>query len=236
LLSKKATTKTNSAGETPLFAAVDYGHLDIVKLLLENGADPNGKKPNGEPVLFSAAQKHAEIIAPLVNAGANINATNTVGSTALIMAAYYGNVDSVLALLSLGARVGAKTTEGFTALQVARSLRDREQIIEVLSNPDEALKNPARFKSAKLITPIDAKSIKKSQWKERVRSYWNPSGPIRVATISEFKAAFGEPSKTQSRDGVAYWYYDCSDGTIQIALIDPNMSGGRMLIKEVNEY
>ena len=59
---------------------------------------------------------------------------------------------------------------------------------------------------------------------------------IKVATIAEFKSIFGDPSKTQSREGVTYWYYECSDGTIQIELIDPNVSGGRMLIKEVNEY
>jgi ankyrin repeat protein len=155
LLSKKATTKTNSAGETLLFAAVDRGHSDIAKLLLDNGSDPNGKKPDGEPVLFSAAQKHAEIIAPLVKAGANINATNAVGSTPLIIAAYYGNADSVLTLLSLGARVSAKTTEGFTALQVARSLRNREQIIEILSNPEEAERSKAQFKRENLNKPID---------------------------------------------------------------------------------
>lgn len=236
LLSKHANISTNSTGDTPLSVAVEGGHLEVVKLLLDQGADPNGKKSDGEPLLFSAAQKHADIIAPLLNAGADINVTNKFGSTALIIAAYYGNVDSVLNLLARGARLSVKTTEGYTAIQVARTLRDREQIIEILSNPDEAVKNAAKFKSTKPITPIDSKTLKKSQWREKIRPYWNPGGPIKVATISEFKNIFGEPSKTQSAEGNASWYYQCSDGTIQIELIDPNMSGGRMIIKEINDY
>ena len=236
LLNKKASLKPDSAHETPLFTSVVGGHLEVVKCLLDNGADPNGQNPDGEPVLFTAAQKNAEAAQALLDAGADVNATNVLGSTALIVASYFGNADSVLLLLSKGARVSAKTGQGQTALQIAQGLRDREQIVDMLSNPDAAVKHMASFKATKPKTPIDSKTMTKTAWREKIRPYWNPGGGIKVVTIADFKALFGEPAKTQSVEGLAYWYYDCSDGTIQMVLIDPNMSGGRMLINAVNDF
>lgn len=236
LLNKKAGLKADSSGQTALFKAVNGGYLAVVKCLLDNGADPNGQNPDGEPVLFTAAQKHAEILKPLLDSGADVNATNKLGSTALIMAAYYGNAESVLALLSKGARMSMKTTQGFTALQLANRLRDREQIIEILSDPEAATKNIADFQAGKPKMPIDSKVMTKTAWRAKIRSYWNPGGGMKVTTIANFKAMFGEPSKTQTVEGHAYWYYDCSDGMIQIDLIDPNMSGGRFLINAVNDF
>jgi hypothetical protein len=80
------------------------------------------------------------------------------------------------------------------------------------------------------------KLISKSQWREKVRPYWNPGGSVKVTTIANFKALVGEPSQTQTVEGHAYWYYECSDGTIQVDLVDPNMSGGRMLLNAINDF
>ena len=76
----------------------------------------------------------------------------------------------------------------------------------------------------------------KAEWRQKVRPYWNPGGPIKVATITDFKALAGEPSHTETVEGVAYWTFECSDGTVQVELIDPNMSGGKMLIKDIKDF
>jgi hypothetical protein len=76
----------------------------------------------------------------------------------------------------------------------------------------------------------------KAEWRQKVRPYWNPGGPIKVATIADFKALVGEPSHTETVEGVAYWSFECSDGIIQVELINPNMSGGRMLIKDIKDF
>ncbi len=76
----------------------------------------------------------------------------------------------------------------------------------------------------------------KAEWRQKVRPYWNPGGPIKLTTIADFKNLVGEPSHTQTMEGIAYWYYECSDGSIQLELVDPNMSGGRLLIREVNDF
>jgi len=139
-------------------------------------------------------------------------------------------------LLIGGKWVASKSGKTFETLNPSN-----EEVLALIAegdkaDVDEAVKNAAKFKNSKSTAPVDSKSLKKSQWKEKARAYWNPGGPIKVATISEFKNIFGEPSKTQSTEGIAFWYYQCSDGTIQIELIDPNMSGGKMLIREVNDY
>jgi len=78
--------------------------------------------------------------------------------------------------------------------------------------------------------------MSKAQWREKVRPYWNPGGGIKVTTVANFKALVGEPSSTQTTDGIADWYYTCSDGTIQLELVDPSMSGGRLLIRAINDF
>jgi uncharacterized protein len=238
LLERKASLKANSVGETALFEAVDGGYGDTVKCLLDHGAEANSPNPDGEPVLFTAAQKHSDLVPVLVGGGADVNVTNKLGSTALMLSAYYGNTDSVLALLTKGARVSMKNQQGMTALQIAERLRDRDRILEVLSDPDAAVKNPAKFKTAQAATQIDSKRLTKGQWREKARKYWNPGGGVSVTTISNFKALFGEPSRTQAIEGTAYWYYDCSDGTIQVELVNPTMPGvgEKLLINGINDY
>ena len=233
LLKKKASLKANSARETALFKGVDGGYLDVVKCLLDNGADPNGPNPDGEPVLFTAAQKHADILKTLLDGGADVNATNRLGSTALIIAAYYGNAESALTLLSKGARVGARTTQGMTALQIASRLRDREQIVEILSDPDAAIKRMADFKAAKPSAPIDSKTMTKAEWK---KSYYSRFPAGSIVTVIKFKSAFGEPARTQTVEQEAYWYDECSDGTIQVVLNDPNLLGSAACIQSVNDF
>jgi hypothetical protein len=78
--------------------------------------------------------------------------------------------------------------------------------------------------------------ISKAQWREKVRPYWGPNGPYAIMTAAKFKAVVGEPARTQTVDSEAFWYYDCSDGTIQVKLLDPNQTGGQMAIQSINDY
>lgn len=258
LLAKKAdlkiavfdTVAKRSNGETALSAAVSAGHAEVVKALLDYGVDPNGPDASGVPVLFIAADKHTAIAKMLLDKGANINAEITQGrgkgATALIDATIYGNAESVQLLLSRGARVSAKTLEGsewMTALRVAQVLQEqerspekvrlREQIVQMLSNPDAAVTNLAELKST---TVVDSTKMTKAEWRKKVRPYWNPGGGIKVTTVANFKALVGEPSRTQTIELNTLWYFDCSDGTIQVDLTDPNATGGQMCINSINDY
>jgi len=65
-------------GRTPLSAAADMGHKEIVKLLVENGAD--GKDV---PMVNAAVRDHKEIVELLIAAGADVNAKSPNGKSLL---------------------------------------------------------------------------------------------------------------------------------------------------------
>lgn len=115
-----------------LHLAVDIGKPDVVKLLLEHGADKNGKDAYGQSLIMTAASNHRpEILAMLIAAGADINAANQYRITPLAVAAEQGHLDLVNMLVAAGAKVNARDTAGGTALSVA-ILRGYKEIVEAL--------------------------------------------------------------------------------------------------------
>ena len=78
--------------------------------------------------------------------------------------------------------------------------------------------------------------ITKAEWRQKALPFYNPGGGIKLTTVANFKNIMGQPSSTQSIEGHAYWYYDCADGTIQVVMIDPALSGGTLAIDAVNDY
>lgn len=98
--------------------------------------------------------------------------------------------------------------------------KEDEATREILSDSEAAPKKIADFKAAKPSTPIDAKTMTKAEWKQTYYSRF-PLGS--AVTVVKFKTVFGEPFRTQTVGHEAYWYYECSDGTIQVILPDPNV-------------
>jgi ankyrin repeat protein len=73
LLAKGAPVneKDEHLGRTPLIMASMTGHTEIVKMLLERGADPNGTDMEGwTAIRYAHAYGHDEIVELLRNAGA----------------------------------------------------------------------------------------------------------------------------------------------------------------------
>lgn len=136
-------------GTTVLMHAAAEGETDTARLLIEKGADINAKDKNGITALDKANRKgHIETarmlrqkgargrsldellfhgsyvyISGLVKSGANINAKNSDGETALIVAVRNGDESKVSELLEHGASVNAKATggsyKGWTARDIA---------------------------------------------------------------------------------------------------------------------
>ena len=49
-------------GNTPLHGASSRGHIEMVKFLIEKGADPNRKnKADQTPLFFAKTQKHTQV-------------------------------------------------------------------------------------------------------------------------------------------------------------------------------
>lgn len=93
-------------GWTPLMWAAYRGHLDVVDLFLEAGANVNfSEADEGETVLMVALQQDdqargAAVVRRLVAAGAQVDAIDSLGWTALTHAATTGKVCVVEALLA----------------------------------------------------------------------------------------------------------------------------------------
>ena len=91
----------DSAGRTALFKACAHHCLEAAEILLEAGADPNVQIGDGATVLMAAATRPGggDVVATLIEAGANVEATNAVGESALAVACRCGDVGVVTALL-----------------------------------------------------------------------------------------------------------------------------------------
>ena len=73
----------------------------------------------------AAESDDVEAIDALIKAGADPNARNLAGNTALHAAAYWGSVGAIRALLAAGAERNARNVYGATALDIAvRERRD----------------------------------------------------------------------------------------------------------------
>ena len=115
---------------TPLLHASLRGNLEIVKLLISNGADVNHKNAFGRTALMIAiaqiayefdedGERWEEIIKELLDAGAEPNATDTYDMTALMIAAEDGLTDVVKMLLNAGADKHLENHQGENALSFA---------------------------------------------------------------------------------------------------------------------
>ncbi len=120
--------------------SVLLNNLEITKLLLERGANPNKTEENAfmTPLMRAAFQGNANIVSILVEAGADVNATNSLGETALMKAVTYDSVDVVEYLLSKGANPNLQDNQGKTASDLATDYGSQQtsNILSSKKTPD----------------------------------------------------------------------------------------------------
>ena len=91
-----------------LMMASENGHLDVVRVLLDKGAEINNKTGGGTTALMIPSQNgYRDIVRALLEKGAEVNTEENDGPTVLFLAAENGHVEVVWALLNKGAEVNA---------------------------------------------------------------------------------------------------------------------------------
>lgn len=97
-----------------------------VRMLLQNGADPNSIDENGQPILFTAIQAgDPTIVSGLLDCSASAQAEDPRGYLAIHAAVEAGCIATVELLLDRGAELEARTQAGWTPLGVALVAADR---------------------------------------------------------------------------------------------------------------
>jgi ankyrin repeat protein len=140
-----------SSGLTPLLLAAEKKDIKLIKALLAAGADHTFTNQLGQNVLhritessyifhdqlinqvldFSEAKEIVEI---LISIGAEVNKSDILGNTPLIMAAREKNTPLVQLLLSQGADINAVNKKGYTALHYALEKQDKNFSKYLLAN------------------------------------------------------------------------------------------------------
>jgi ankyrin repeat protein len=117
---KDINTPTAS-GEPLLHLAVRQGDVEMVRLLLDNGADFDvaDQHTGMTPVLITASRGQSAILELLIRYGADIHATNPAGDTPLHLAAGGGHQSAVEVLLKYRPDIDAVNDSGISAQQAA---------------------------------------------------------------------------------------------------------------------
>lgn len=111
----------DSGGWTPIIWAAEHKHVDVIKVLLNRGADVTINDKELNVCLHWAAYAGNVDIAELVlNAGCSLASVNMHGDTPLHIAAREGYLDCVTLFLSRGADIDIMNREGDTPLTLAR--------------------------------------------------------------------------------------------------------------------
>ena len=107
--------------KTVLTLASEAGHVDYVKIFIENGADVNHVTRHKKTALMLAAQNgHADVVKVLIQNGADVNHADKDEWRAIHFAAYHGYVEIAKLLLQNGADVNAVTKgDIWTPLHIA---------------------------------------------------------------------------------------------------------------------
>jgi len=159
-------------GATPLLLAAEVNNLDVIKALVEVGADPLiGTELGTTPLIMAAGagtdvqrerapEERATAVETakfLVEHGADVNAAGQYGWTALHAAAYQGMNDVIEYLVSKGAKIDQKDEFGQTSLSISLSVLTKDIGARRLQIPRRY-----RQETAELLLKLGASTLEKT--------------------------------------------------------------------------
>jgi len=121
-------------GFTALHLACFFGQPDAARILLQHGASPNEPSRNParlHPVNSAAAARNAAAVRLLLEHGAEVDAAQNGGYTALHSAAHNGDRETMGLLLDAGADPGCRADDGRTPVDMADA-DGHAELVEIL--------------------------------------------------------------------------------------------------------
>ena len=125
-------------GKTALHIACEINATNIVKLLIDNGSNPNIATHLDVgyyiPIHKACEKGNREVVEMLIKAGSDLNARNKVGQTPLHIAIKQRHSDLAKYLISNGCDIEIRDTAGCNASYYAK-INGLKEIIDILPPP-----------------------------------------------------------------------------------------------------
>ncbi|KAM4037786.1 ankyrin repeat domain-containing protein 26 isoform 8-T8 [Anomaloglossus baeobatrachus] len=132
LLHKQDVSQVDKESRTPLHLACANGHLDVVKLLVENKAKVNAcDNDNRSPLMKAIQCQHESCATVLLEHQADPNVVDVNENAALHLAALIPSMSIAVQLLEHGANINALNKDGCTPLVLAVT-ENHQEMMELL--------------------------------------------------------------------------------------------------------
>ncbi|OLQ11901.1 Ankyrin-2 [Symbiodinium microadriaticum] len=189
----------DSGHPTPLSAAAVYGHLQVIRLLLEANADKDKALQDGATPLYIAAEKEQLAVVRLLleasadkdKASADQDKALEDGATPLFIAAQQGQLEVARRLLEASADKDKARQDGATPLYIAAE----EGQLEVARLLLEAVRT--RTRPWRMAPPLCTSQLRKSSW----RLYGFCWRPVRTKTRPKAEENGGTPLFIAAQNG-----------------------------------
>ena len=146
----------NTEGFQEFFPVQIASQTDVLKYLVEHGADVNQPDNDGfTPLLMGSQNGHLPVVQYLVENGADVNQTRNDGVTPLYISSQKGHVLVVQYLVENGADVNQNTNNGATPLAIA-IYSNHTEVAKFLLNKNANIKaTKLCLKNNNLLAQID---------------------------------------------------------------------------------
>ena len=138
LIEAGAAPNGSKGSRNPLSAACTMRQVESVRRLLEHGADPNARSDDATPIMQVATAEATtgesaclELVSRLAEGGADLDAVDSDGCSALTRGVVQGRTELVRRLLQHGADPNVGAYEGLTLLDIAKA-RGLDEIAQLL--------------------------------------------------------------------------------------------------------